>query len=72
MSTSKLCIYTDYMVVFESSVWMDYIEKLNNSEYPSDRKRFKCAKQPLVFFIVGIKCVNTLGPVGSTKSIVKM
>jgi hypothetical protein len=53
MSTSKLCIYTDYMVAFENSVWMYYIEKLNNGEYPMDRKRllvkcsFKCVKQPL-------------------------
>jgi hypothetical protein len=42
------------MVAFGNSVWMYYIEKLNNSEYPPNRKRlsvkcgFKCAKQPLV------------------------
>jgi hypothetical protein len=24
-STSKLCIYTDYIVAFENSVWMYYI-----------------------------------------------
>jgi hypothetical protein len=53
MSTSKLCIYTDYMVVFENNVCMYYIENLNNGEYMKDRKRlsvkydFKCAKQPL-------------------------
>jgi hypothetical protein len=53
MSTSKLCIYTDYMVAFENSASIYYIEKLNNDEYPTDRKRlsikydFKCAKQPL-------------------------
>jgi hypothetical protein len=39
MSTRKLCIYTDYMVTFENSVWMYYIKKLNNGEYPPDRKR---------------------------------
>jgi hypothetical protein len=50
MSTSKLCIYTDYMVAFENSAWMYYIEKLNNGEYLPDRKHllvkygFKCAK----------------------------
>jgi hypothetical protein len=53
MSTSKLCIYTDYMIAFGNSTWMYYIEKLNNSEYPSDRNHlsakynFKCTKQPL-------------------------
>jgi hypothetical protein len=52
-STSKLCIYIDYMVAFENSAWMNYIEKLNNGEYPPNRKHlsvkygFKCAKQPL-------------------------
>jgi hypothetical protein len=41
------------MVAFISSVWMYYIEKLNNDEYSSNRKRlsvkydFKCANQPL-------------------------
>jgi hypothetical protein len=76
MSTRKLCIYTDYMVTFENSVWMYYIKKLNNGEYPPDRKRlsvkydFKC--NPWVLSIVGITCVSTLGPVGSTESIVEM
>jgi hypothetical protein len=48
-STTKLCIYTDYMVAFG----MYYIERLNNGEYPPNRKclsvkyGFKCAKQPL-------------------------
>jgi hypothetical protein len=52
-STSKLCIYTDYMIVFGNSVWMYYIQKLNNGQYPPNRKHlsvkygFKCAKQPL-------------------------
>jgi hypothetical protein len=50
MSTSKFCIYTDYMVAFGNSASMYYIEKLNNDENPMDRKRlsvkygFKCAK----------------------------
>jgi hypothetical protein len=41
------------MVVYGNSVWMYYIEKLNNVEYPTDRKcllvkyDFKCAKQSL-------------------------
>jgi hypothetical protein len=41
------------MVAFGNSVFMYYIKKLNNGEYPSNRKRllvkygFKCAKQPL-------------------------
>jgi hypothetical protein len=53
MTTSKSCIYTDYIDAFENSVWMYYIEKLNNGKYPKDRKRlsvkygFKCAKQLL-------------------------
>jgi hypothetical protein len=53
MSTRKLCIYTDYMVAFGNGIWMYYIEKVNNDEYSTDRKRlsvkygFKCAKQPL-------------------------
>jgi hypothetical protein len=52
-STIKLCIYTDYIVAFRNSVWMYYIQKLNNNQYPPNRKRlsvkygFKCAKQPL-------------------------
>jgi hypothetical protein len=52
-STSKLCIYIDYMVAFVNSASMYYIEKLNNGEYPSNRKSlsvkydFKCAKQLL-------------------------
>jgi hypothetical protein len=52
-STSKLCIFTDYMVAFGNSARMYYIEKLNNGEYPPNRKclsvkySFKCAKQPL-------------------------
>jgi hypothetical protein len=52
-STSKLCIYTDYMVAFGNNTWMYYIEKLNNGEFSLNRKRlsikysFKCAKQPL-------------------------
>jgi hypothetical protein len=52
-STSKLCIYTDYIVAFENSAWMYYIQKLNNGQYPPNRKclsvkyGFKCAKQPL-------------------------
>jgi hypothetical protein len=52
-STSKLCIYTDYMVAFGNSAWMYYIQKLNNGQYPPNRKclsvkyDFKCAKQPL-------------------------
>jgi hypothetical protein len=43
------------MVVFENSVWMYYIEMLNNGQHPSNRKHFsvkydfKCAKQPLSF-----------------------
>jgi hypothetical protein len=38
------------MVAFGNIVWMYYIEKLNNGEYPPNRKRlslkyaFKCAK----------------------------
>jgi hypothetical protein len=53
LSTCKLCIFTDYMVAFGNSAWMYYIEKLNNGEYPPNKKRlsvkygFKCAKQPL-------------------------
>jgi hypothetical protein len=41
------------MVAFGKNAWMYYIEKLNNDQYPLDRKRlsvkygFKCAKQPL-------------------------
>jgi hypothetical protein len=52
-STTKLCIYTDYMVAFGNSAWMYYIQKLNNDQYPPNRKylsvkyNFKCAKQPL-------------------------
>jgi hypothetical protein len=52
-STSKLCIYTDYMVAFGTSAWMYYIEKQNNGEYLKNRKHlsvkydFKCVKQPL-------------------------
>jgi hypothetical protein len=51
--TGKLCIYTNYMVTFGNSVWMYYIEKLNNDEYSPNRKHlsvkyiFKCTKQPL-------------------------
>jgi hypothetical protein len=50
---SKLCIYTDYMVGFENSAWIYYIQKLNNDQYLSNRKHlsikfgFKCSKQPL-------------------------
>jgi hypothetical protein len=52
-STSKLCIYADYMVAFRNNVWMYYIQKLNNGQYPLNRKHllvkysFKCIKQPL-------------------------
>jgi hypothetical protein len=52
-SISKLCIYTNYIVAFENSDCMYYIQKLNNCQYQSNRKRlsvkygFKCAKQPL-------------------------
>jgi hypothetical protein len=52
MSTSKLCIYTNYMVAFGNSVWLYYIKKINNGEYPPNRKHLsvkyglKCAKQP--------------------------
>jgi hypothetical protein len=52
-STSKLCIYTDYIVAFGNSVCMYYIQKLNNDQYPPNRKPlsvkygFKCDKQPL-------------------------
>jgi hypothetical protein len=52
-SNSKLCIYTKYMVGFRNSAWMYYIQKLNNGQYPPNRKRlsikfgFKCSKQPL-------------------------
>jgi hypothetical protein len=41
------------MVAFGNSAWMYYIEKLNNDEYPVNRKRlsvkygFKYVKQPL-------------------------
>jgi hypothetical protein len=41
------------MVAFENSACMYYIEKLDNGEYPPNRKRlsvkygFMCAKQPL-------------------------
>jgi hypothetical protein len=49
-STSKLCIYTDYMVVFKNSTWMYYIQKLNNGciwKCLSVKYDFKCAKQLL-------------------------
>jgi hypothetical protein len=52
-SNSKLCIYTNYMVAFENSAWMYYIQNLNNGQYPPNRKHlsikfdFKCSKQPL-------------------------
>jgi hypothetical protein len=52
LSTSKLCIYTDYMDAFGNNAWMYYIQKLNNGQYPPNRKHllikysFKCAKQP--------------------------
>jgi hypothetical protein len=45
--------YTDYMVGFENSVWMYYIQKLINGQYPPNRKclsikfGFKCSNQPL-------------------------
>jgi hypothetical protein len=41
------------MVAFRNSALMHYIEKLNNDEYPPNRKHlsvkygFKCVKQPL-------------------------
>jgi hypothetical protein len=41
------------MIVFGNSAWMYYIQKLNNSEHPSNRKHlsvkcgFMCAKEPL-------------------------
>jgi hypothetical protein len=47
------------MVAFGNSVWIYYIEKLNNSEYLQNKKRlsvkydFKCAKQPLDFLHYG-------------------
>jgi hypothetical protein len=40
-------------VAFRNNVWMYYIKKLNNDEYPKDRKHlsvkygFKCTKQLL-------------------------
>jgi hypothetical protein len=52
-SISKLWIYSDYMVAFVNSACMYYIKKLNNGEYPPNRKDlsvkygFKCVKQPL-------------------------
>jgi hypothetical protein len=30
-------VHTDYMIAFENSVWMYYIKKLNNGEYPKDK-----------------------------------
>jgi hypothetical protein len=56
LNTRKLCIYTDYMIAFGNSACMYYIQKLNNGEHPSNRKRLsvkyglKCAKQPLSSF----------------------
>jgi hypothetical protein len=53
LSTSKLWIYTDYMVAFENSAWMYYIQMLNNDQYPPNKKcllikyGFKCVKQSL-------------------------
>jgi hypothetical protein len=44
---------------------MYYVEKLNNDEYLPD-------SNPWVLSIAGITCASTLGPVGSTESIVKM
>jgi hypothetical protein len=53
LSTSKLCIYTDYIVAFRNNDWMYCIQKLNNGQYLVNKKclsvkyGFKCAKQPL-------------------------
>jgi hypothetical protein len=69
-STSKLCIYTDYMVAFKNSAWMYYIEKINNSEYLLNKKRlsvkygFSVPSNPWVLSIVGIMCASTLGICG--------
>jgi hypothetical protein len=69
-STSKLCIYTDYMDAFGKSAWMYYIEKLNNGEYSLNRKRllvkygFKCAKQPLSSLHCGYYVCEHLKPRG--------
>jgi hypothetical protein len=41
------------MIAFGNSAWMYYIHKLNNGQFPPNRKHlsvkygFKCAKQPL-------------------------
>jgi hypothetical protein len=73
-SNSKLCIYTDYMVAFGNSAWMYYIQKLNNGQYPPNRKRlsikfgFKCYKQPLGSLYYGYYVCEHLRICGTYKA----
>jgi hypothetical protein len=66
------------MVGFGNSAWMYYIQKLNNDQYPSNRKHlsikfgFKCSKQPMGSLHCGITCTSTLGYVEPIELIMKM
>jgi hypothetical protein len=72
MSTRKLCIYTDYMVAFENSAWMYYIEKLkmvNTGQTGStcqSNTTSSVTSNLWVLSISSITCGSILGPVGST------
>jgi hypothetical protein len=66
------------MVTIGNNAWMYYIKKLNDGEYPPNRKclsvkyGFKCAKQALDSLHCGITCASTLGHADNIKSIMKM
>jgi hypothetical protein len=71
-STRKLCIYTNYMIVFENSAWMYYIESsimVNTCRTGSacqSNTASSMPSNPWVLSNVGITCASTLGHVVST------